>query len=423
MQKLESKRNCDECISAYSMVEKPGVVIESVSGSDANWLGTARSLGRNGIEVIRLSPYPWYASKYCKTILSPDIRKDPHSYLKFLITTGKYLLRKFHHKYLLLPSSDNGLILLSRNKEKLSNYYVPVVPDWKSVEKIIDKSKTYQFAKSMGILVPETYDIKDLAMIDEIAKNINYPFLIKPAHSHMFGHRFGMKLYKAYSKDDFVRICRFFFHQSLKILIQEEIPGGDDQIYMFTACFNQDSEPLAFITSKKIRQNPPNFGNGSFVQSVCQPEITDIGMKVLKKLNFYGVAMIEFKKDPRTGNFYLLEINGRSHTQNYLATECGKNLPYILYEDIIGKKQEPLGNYYCDFKVGIKWIHLTLDIITMLKKRNKGEITLGDWLRSIIGGKKNYAILSADDFNPFISEIKTSLMSIIERDSVIHTHF
>lgn len=321
---------------------------------------------------------------------------------------------KFHHKHLLFPSSDNGLILFSRNKDLLSNYFIPVVPDWFSTEKIIDKSKTYPFADSLGVLVPETYVLEDSEMINEIANNITYPCLIKPAHTHIFGPRFKMKLFKAYSRDKFVKTCRFLFHQGFKMLIQEEIPGGDNQIYMLTTCFNENSEPLAFITSRKIRQHPPNFGIGSYVQSIWQPEIAKIGMKVLKKLHFYGVAMVEFKKDPRTGNFYLLEINGRSHTQNYLATVCGKNLPYILYADIIGKKQEPLDSYYCDFKVGIKWIHLTIDILSMLKKRSKREITLGDWLLSIIKGKKNYAILSIDDFNPFISEIKASLTSVIE---------
>ncbi|MEM2110709.1 MAG: hypothetical protein QXX08_02400 [Candidatus Bathyarchaeia archaeon] len=50
----------------------PDVFIEAGDSGLSNWLGTARSLGQQGVNVLRLSSKGWYSSKYCKTIISPS---------------------------------------------------------------------------------------------------------------------------------------------------------------------------------------------------------------------------------------------------------------------------------------------------------------------------------------------------------------
>ncbi|MEM2110711.1 MAG: hypothetical protein QXX08_02410 [Candidatus Bathyarchaeia archaeon] len=122
-------------------------------------------------------------------------------------------------------------------------------------------------------------------------------------------------------------------------------------------------------------------------------------------MHFYGIASIEFKRDPRTGRFVLIEINGRSHTQNYLATACGINLPYILYKDLMGEKI-CFKHDACGFKQDVSWIHFTIDFLSMMKKRRRKELTLKEWLQSILVGERTHAIFSADDLRPFISELK-----------------
>ena len=136
---------------------KPRAVIISENGSDSNWLGTARSLGKKGIRVVRLTPKNWYNSKYCVSIIFPHVAENPREFMKFLIKLGK----KRTCKDVLFPSSDNGLILISKNKEKLRHYFEPIASDWDVTEKIIDKRKTHAFAKKLHIPVPETFVPKD----------------------------------------------------------------------------------------------------------------------------------------------------------------------------------------------------------------------------------------------------------------------
>ena len=385
--------------------KKPRAVIVSEKGSDSNWLGTARSLGRKGIRIVKLAPKNWYNSKYCISVICPDMAEKPREFIDFLIELGDKRARKDA----LFPSSDNALILISKNKDILKKYFEPVASDWDTTEKIVDKSKTYNFAKALSIPVPETFVPKDMNEVSRIAKQVNYPCLIKPAGSHIFGPKFKIKLLKVNSETELIKKYKHLSSRGHKLLIQEEIPGGDDQIYYLGIVFNKNSEPLAVFTFRKLRQHPPHFGVGSFEESVWEPRIVDLGIRLLKGIKFYGIAGVEFKKDDRTGDFKLIEINGRSWTGNYLATHCGLNLSYIAYKDAIGEKQKPLNNYSCQYKLGVKWVHLSKDFLSMIKKRNKGETTFAKWLRSILTGKKTFAILSLDDPCPFISELKNSI--------------
>ena len=391
---------------------KPWGIIISDKEVTSNWLGTARSLREEGVRVIRLAPKSWCSSKSCTSIISPYVTEE-REFLEFLIKIGKMGMKR-SCRDVLFPSTDRSLILISKNKEKLKDYFELVVSDWKVVEKIVDKSETYEFAKKLHIPVPETFVCSNINEVKQAAEKVTYPCLIKPAFSHFHSWKFG-KLLEVNSERELTVRYKAWSREvaEQKLLIHEKIPGGDDQIYELGAVFNKNSEPLAIFLGQKLRQYPPQFGIGSFTRSVWDQRLVDLGIRLLKELRFYGIAGVEFKKDYRTEDFKLLDINGRSWTQNYLATFCGLNLSYIMYKEAIGEKQKPLSNYSCNYKLGLKWIHLRLDFLSMLKMRKMDKITFAKWLNSILTAEKTFGILSLDDPQPFLSEIVTELKNKI----------
>jgi D-aspartate ligase len=385
-------------------MQKKAVII-SENGSDSNWLGTARSLGRMSVPVIRLTPKSWYNSKYCLSVITPNVAEKPAEFLDLLIRMGK----KRKSKDVLFPASDRSLILVSRNKEKLKPYYAVIASDWDTTEIVVDKSKTFRIAKKLQIPSPETYSPTTINDVLQIAGEIGYPCLIKPIYSHSFYRKFRTKLFRATSKTDLIDGYKRASRQGENIVIQEEILGGDSQIYSFGAVFSMKSEPLAVFPGRKIRQFPPHIGAGSFTVSVWNQRLVELGIRLLKGIKFQGIAGVEFKKDVQSGDFKLLEVNGRSWSWNYLATFCGLNLPYMAYLDAIGEKQKPIDTYRCDFELGLKWLHLSADFLSMIMMRKSGEMGFSKWFESLIIGKKTFAFLSIRDPLPALSEIRRGL--------------
>lgn len=385
---------------------KQNAVIVAENSFNSNWLGTSRSLSKKDVPVIRLTSKNWYNSNSCLSMLSPDVVQNKNDFLNFLIKLGKQTASKD----VLFPSGDTGLMLISKNKEKLEKYFEPIASPWDVTTIILDKGKTFELAKKLNIPVPETFIPEDLKEVRKIAQEITFPCLVKPAHSHSFLRKHSEKLIKVYSKNELLTTFDFFSSQGYKLIIQEEVAGRDDSVYSFNAVFNSNSEPLAVFLGQKIRQFPPYFGAGSFARSVWNQELVELGVRLLRGIGFRGIAGVEFKKDEQSGTFKLIEINGRSWAWNYLSTFCGLNFAYIAYLDAIGEKQKPLTSLNCNYKLGLEWLHIAYDFNSFIAKRRLGDISFSTWMASLLNVKKTFAFLSFSDPLPFVSELNNRLI-------------
>jgi predicted ATP-grasp superfamily ATP-dependent carboligase len=131
--------------------------------------------------------------------------------------------------------------------------------------------------------------------------------------------------------------------------------------------------------ARRPRQHPMDFGHAStFAELVDIPEIQKISEKFLSLIGYYGIAEVEFMRHPQNGEYKLLEVNPRVWGWHTLASAAGVDLPYILYQDMIGEKIEvhpPLKH--------IKWVRLITDIPTVFLEIVKGNMKIGDYFAPI----------------------------------------
>lgn len=187
-------------------------------------------------------------------------------------------------------------------------------------------------------------------------------------------------------------------------MVQEIIPGPDSNIYLYMTYVNSEGDITSKFFYRKIRQNPPRFGVGRV--AVSQDgirEVEEFTERLLKESNYRGVAVSEFKKDLRDNQFKLLEINVRTPRQNWLATYCGVNFPWVMYMDLVEGKQVEV----MDYKKGVYWIELYQDILNSVFRHSREDLGFRDYIKPYLSKNKTFAVLSADDFMPFLKQIST----------------
>jgi predicted ATP-grasp superfamily ATP-dependent carboligase len=271
----------------------------------------------------------------------------------------------------------------------------------------MDKLYTYQRAQALQIPIPHTLAPQTLTDVRRMQHEITYPCLLKPRMSHQFWPHFRVKLLRIHSPTELLH--RYQAYPTIPWLIQEEIPGPADRIFTLRACLNNDAEPLGVHVTQKLRQWPPTFGIGSYAQSVWDPTVVALGLRILQHLGFYGIASVEFKRDDRTNTLKLIEINGRSGTMTYLSTLCGVNTPYLAYQEAVGANPAPVDPTQCHYEVGRTWVHLQLDALSVTHNSSPFAITWMRWLRALLHRPQCYAIFAWNDPQPFLSEIKRAL--------------
>ena len=100
-----------------------------------------------------------------------------------------------------------------------------------------------------------------------------------------------------------------------------------------------------------------------------EEKLFNYGTKILDKLKWHGVAMVEFKQNLSNGEFYLMEINPKFWASHDLAIEAGINfaekyLEINPYKKTIFKPVDQTINYKLNFK--FQW--LARDISSNLLK-------------------------------------------------------
>ncbi len=385
-------------------------------------LGVIRSLGRRGIPVIGLGPNPkqtGHFSKYCKSIVSPDPIKEEEQYINFLLALG----RRLRTKGVLIPTADADVLAISKHRTKLVDYFCFPMPGLDIIERLVNKKEFHKSILRLNIPQPKTYLPENILELKHVIDEITYPCIIKPAFS--FKNDLGAKVLKINSREQLIESYDRAISCGQEMVIQEVILGDDSNIYGLGTYCNCNSELKGIFVYRKKRGYPKGFGTCSFVESVSEPEIVDLGKKILQEFSYYGISEIEFKRDPRDNQLKIIEINARTWAENSLADRCGVDLSYMAYMDAIGKDKDI--EVSVPAKEGIKWIYMFNDLRSSLGSIRNRELLLKDYIKSL-NGELEFAIFAWDDPCPFLfhlselfseglKHIRKKLLLIVEKQA------
>jgi predicted ATP-grasp superfamily ATP-dependent carboligase len=351
-----------------------GVVV--TSGVTANALGVIRCLGRRGISVVYIDSDSSSIARYSKYIDIRLTRKKTANWESDFIN----LLKEFgmqNQGMLIIPVGDEDVLALAKHKVELGLFYHIPVPEYETVQNLVDKKRFYRILGEMQIPHPKTYFPESLTELVSIGEKVAYPYIIKPAFSIPFQEEFGRKVFHVKSTNDLALAADRLRYKDLEVMIQEIIPGRE--IYAFFTYFNKLSEPLAICGWDKIRQYPLDFGFGTFCKSNWRPTATDYSLQFLQKIKFHGFAEVEVKKDPRDGQYKMIEINARTSLQNALAGACGEDVVYAAYLDASGQAKE----HQFSFSNDILWTDDFRDVVSFLQHLVRRDIGIGELIESL----------------------------------------
>jgi D-aspartate ligase len=292
-----------------------------------------------------------FLSRYCsdrQIIACP--KNDPEQAVRDLVALGKTYARR----PMLAWDNDNVLQLVSRNRERLSEYYRFLLPPADLIEDMVCKLRFADLAKRKSLPVPRSIVPQDETSAEEIAQAVGLPCILKP-NTHVGRFRIwvaqqgqGHRAYKVLRSDTIEELrekLRQMQSCSESFVAQEYIHGKDDSLYSFHTYIGPDHRPLGWFVGRKIRTYPKDSGFSTYLQLVDQPDIARLGLQILDKLEFVGPMKIDFKVELETGRILVLECNPRFTLWNYLAAASGMNLPAMAFAQLQGEAVTPVAGY------------------------------------------------------------------------------
>lgn len=375
--------------------------------TDGHWrksLAAVRGLGRKGISVTvgeSTGLATALFSRYCsRRIVYPSVFFKPYDFLDFLekeLSCNNYRM--------LLPMEEETLLLISRHCNDFSRFTYLPVPSSDKLEFVRRKDNVLRFAGKMGIATPRTWYIEDISQLYTIKDMLPYPVVIKPkTASGALGISYpenSAELIEKYLKT----------HQRYPFpLIQELIPR-DGPGYGVSLLMGENADLKASFVHKRLREYPVTGGASTLRESIRCDCLREMAVALMKKLDWFGVAMVEFKFDPRDNTFKLLEVNPRFWGSLSLAIEAGVNFPYLMFKMARGEVFATVDNYQTGKKC--RWL-LPGDLLHFVS--NPGRIRLLPEFLNFWDKNTAYDILSIDDPMPVLGRLITPLTFIYDKD-------
>jgi D-aspartate ligase len=349
-----------------------------VLGGQENALAIVRSLSARGVPVSLSASQTCWAlrSRYCcQRYVVPRGESAADYWEKLLLGNTDAGL----DGSVLFACSDDAIEFISARRDQLARRYL--LDDHLASQQVamLDKRETIRLAAQVGIPTPKQWPVREVADVDAILPNLDFPVLLRPIHSHKFQRVFRKKLLIVKDASELrVKVAEVAAH-GLEIIVCELIPGPDDLLSSYYTYIAPNGQHLFHFTKRIIRRSPPNFGLGSYHATEWLPDTAEMGKRFFREIGFRGLGNVEFKRDPRDGQLKLIEVNARFTAAQELLVRAQMDIAWIVYLHMTGGVV-PAAN---GFKEHLRLWYFLDDFDAYRDLRALGQLSFLSWVRSV----------------------------------------
>lgn len=309
-------------------------------------LSLIRSLGDHGVPVIAASseePALGMVSRASSgRFVHPDPEEDCSAFIDALLSH-----LDTHDYFAIIPVSDQTTALVANHKSELeATGTVVATEDWPTFSKTYDKAKTFDFVNDIDVPIPATVAPQTVSNLEDRSDELRFPVVVKSRSKSIWGDDESLHLFRVLP-DDYVHteeelLERYrSLHPSDGVLaayppIVQEVIDGETTT---TTVLADEGDILAYFQERRLRTFPAVGGNSTLLTGIFSPKMLAYATRVIEKLGWTGPAQVEFMRTP-TGEYYLIEVNGRYWGSLPLAIKSGVDFPWLHYRLLCGKPQE-----------------------------------------------------------------------------------
>lgn len=380
----------------------PAVVVglDNITG-----LQTARILHAKGVPVIGVATSRRHfgaRTNACAEVVVCEFSDES------LIRCLQELGRRLGCTAVLVPCSDQSVAVLSRNRGLLHEWFRLPLVGHDVVHMLMDKVSFALYAPDAGLPIPRTEVLTCRADAEAAAAVLAYPSVLKPPlKSVLWDQHVGAKGIRVADRAQLMDVYDRVAAWAPQLLAQEWVEGDERQLLSCNCYFDAQGTAQVTFVARKLRQWPPGVGTSASGEECRDDEVLAWTVRLFGAVGFHGLAYLEFKRDVRTGRLFIIEPNvGRPTGRSAIAEAGGVELVYTAYCDAAGLPP-PAPESRQQRYVGTKWLDVRRDLQAAVVGRRRGELTIGEWIRSV-RGPKAHAIWSLRDPMPFAVDLVAS---------------
>lgn len=229
----------------------------------------------------------------------------------------------------IIPVREEDVYVLADRKDAFADEIATLWPDFDTLRRVQDRIDLFDAADAADVAAPETerldeWDDWDQETIVKPRYTVAAPEYLGPTFDCA---EIGSTEYqRPGSRPDTAAEIEKRGHIPL---VQERI--ADLREFGFFALYDH-GDPVATFQHCQRRGWEYCGGPSAYRESVHIPELESAGRALLDELEWHGLAMVEFLRDPTDGEFKLMEINPRFWSSLPFSVRVGADFPYYYWK-------------------------------------------------------------------------------------------
>lgn len=222
---------------------------------------------------------------------------------------------------------------LTRYRHLLPDGRAIIMPDPETTELCLDKPRMLQLATEAGVACAKYRRVETCRSLVGAANEIGFPIIVRPTSSKQPLN--GKKAVIVTSRDRLRAQLPSWPTDHADLIVQRYVNGPRINLY-FAA---RHGRPIRYLASK-IDTTDVLDGTGYAVDGETIPlaeDIKRIGDRLISRLGYHGVGLIQCMRDQSSGALSFIELNPRVSGSHTVAELCGLDLGRIAVDLALGR--------------------------------------------------------------------------------------
>lgn len=301
-------------------------------------LWIARSLGRAGVPVYAMTESavtPLAQSRYV-TRIGPPL--DPGATDAANHRSLQAALSRIACPVVAIATDDEAAVWLAEQRPAGC-----VLPDLDPglPRALADKWSLHEMCAVYGVSSPVTIVPVSRADLDDSSRRLRFPVVLK--NSEAFARVTAPAVTSTIVMQNAGELQAWaneHFRPDRPPLVQEFASGDVAQKWSYQAY--RSARVLTSFTGLKKRDYPLHRGEATYVESLPNPDVSELGDHFLQSVGYAGMADLDFVFDSRERIYRLIDFNPRvGAIAAMCGTDDGLDLPRIAYLDLTGQQVHP----------------------------------------------------------------------------------
>lgn len=278
-----------------------------------------------------------------------------------------------------VPTSDSSLQIVCAAHDELSRFCAVGAPPPAIVQRVLDKAITLAAAERCGVPVPASITIARATDLEPALATMRFPIIAKPGDKgRKSSHDFKTRTFTSADELRAVFATQARFGEGLLFQSYHGGQGVGIELLLSTG---------AVVTSfqhRRLSENPPSGGVAVVaISEAVDPTLLEYATRLLRALEWNGVAMVEFRHDAATGDTALMEVNGRFWGSLPLNLAAGVDFPLYAWQLSQGIAPAPPASY--PVGVRVRWTAGSLERAGhVFAELPEDRIPVGNALRQLV---------------------------------------